>query len=77
MVEQTDRIIVYSVGLCCCSVCVVAEADIEEITQFVNLNFPTGISSHWALAKESFSNGQSNPHICERHSNRLHYLFSC
>lgn len=67
---------IYARGPIYCSVCTDI-ANVDEITDKVNLQNPTGISSKWRLAKEPFNDGTANPHACEQSSNKKHYLFTC
>ena len=68
---------VYSNGLCYCSVCAHKKYSIEEITKEVNIINFTGIKSKWKHSKLNFITGEKNPHQCERHKNKKHYLFVC
>lgn len=68
---------IYSKGIVVCSVCVFSNLDRGKIEQLVNLENPTGIASHWTISKENFRTGEKNPHPCESHQDRLHYLLNC
>jgi hypothetical protein len=65
-----------SMGILYCSVC--STLSPEETTAKLNEEHPTGISSGWKLAGESFVSGEPNPCPCERHpETHKHYLFIC
>jgi hypothetical protein len=67
---------IYSWGLCYASVC--SSLPIEEITERVNRELPTGIKNKWKLHDEPFKTGEANPHPCEANpETHKHYLFSC
>lgn len=68
---------VYSVGLVNASVC--SKLSIEETTERLNIEHPTGIASRWMLSKKKrFSDGRSMPCACERYPDtHKHYLFHC
>lgn len=68
---------VYSVGLVYASVCAKADLPPEEVERLVNEVSPTGISSRWTISPEKFRTGEDNPHQCETHSDRKHYLMVC
>lgn len=66
----------YSVGLVCVSVC--SDLPIEEVTERLNLEHPTGIDSRWALSEDkTFSGGEPMPCPCNEDPSRTHYLFNC
>ena len=72
----TRDFIVYSIGLCCASIC--SNLPTEDVGAELNRQHPTGISSRWTLAQEKFRTGEDNPHPCERYpSTHKHYLFTC
>ena len=73
-----NKISIYSFGLVCCSVCVPKEMKQDEIERQVNSQNPTGISTNWRISNDKFfKSGSVNPHICEKDSNRMHYLLNC
>lgn len=74
MLEEID---VYASGVCYCSVCVDREAAILEIAEILNREHPTGITSDWELANESFAGGEPNPCTCPEDDGKRHYLFRC
>ncbi|MCU1492208.1 MAG: hypothetical protein JWM85_3613 [Acidimicrobiaceae bacterium] len=66
----------YSVGLVCASVC--TSLSLEEATERLNKECPTGIRSQWQPAEDkTFSGGQPNPCDCKDHPGNKHYLFNC
>jgi hypothetical protein len=71
---------IYSIGMCCCSVCTDAKDDeLEELTKKVNEISPTGIESKWRISEDkTFKDGiNPNPSPCEKISIRRHFLFNC
>lgn len=74
---MNNDIAIYAHGLVYCSVCVPKGTTKKEIVRQVNLKNPTGIGSKWKISKEYFASGPSNPHQCETHKGRLHYLLNC
>jgi len=69
---------IYSRGIVSCSVCAINELSVEQVTQQVNIDSPTGIQSNWELAEDThFKEGKTNPCECENDPNRKHYLFHC
>lgn len=74
-----EKVIIYSQGLISMSVCAEKDLTVEEITEEVNAQNPTGISSDWAYAEgENFNSGETNPCLCNQHPDkRKHYLFHC
>lgn len=67
----------YSVGLMSASVC--TSLPLEQATELLNLEHPTGIGSQWTFAEdEPFADGSANPHECEQQpATHKHYLFHC
>lgn len=67
----------YAVGLVAASVC--TSLSLEEATERLNSEHPTGISSHWQPSKdERFHTGQPNPCPCQQNPDtHKHYLFNC
>ena len=67
---------IYSLGIISCSVC--SNLSLEETTQRLNKENPSGINSKWSLSSEKFRSGEDNPCACnlspETHK---HYLFNC
>ena len=73
------EITVYAIGLCSASICASNNATIEEITEKINQDHPTGLDHGWEFAKgESFRQGNSNPCPCNINPDtHKHYLFHC
>jgi hypothetical protein len=66
----------YSVGLVSASVC--TDLPIEEATERLNDEHPTGIDSRWQPSDEpTFSGGQPQPCPCNIDPSLTHYLFYC
>lgn len=66
----------YGVGLVCASVC--TDLPLDEATQRLNAEHPTGIRSQWEPSTdETFANGVPQPCPCESVPGRTHYLFNC
>ena len=67
----------YAIGFVSASVC--SSLPIEETTERLNAEHPTGISSRWQLSDEpTFSGGEPNPCACNRWPDtHKHYLFEC
>jgi len=69
---------VYSIGLCFASVCARNDMSIEQITEKLNKEHPTGLDHGWELSKENFRDGTPNKCPCNVHpETRKHYLFHC
>lgn len=66
---------IYATGLLHTSVC--TNLTIEEATERLNKELPTGISNGWQLHEGDFADGHSNSCVCEENTNYKHYLFSC
>jgi len=78
VLEHDDRVFVYTMGLCHCSVCAPAGMEREVLESLINEEHPTEISSQWTVSKEeTFSGGQKNPSPCDQDPARLHYLMEC
>jgi hypothetical protein len=65
----------YAVGLCYASVC--TSLSLEEATQRLNAEHPTGLEHGWKLAAEAFRTGERNPCPCPDYAEHWHFLFSC
>lgn len=66
----------YSVGIVCAGVC--TDMDVEEATNQLNQEHPTGIASRWELSKDkTFKSGEPMPCPCEQNESFTHYLFNC
>lgn len=72
--QETEDVVIYSSGLCYCSVCADANIELSQLTESVNRQHPTGIKSDWELAEESFSTGEPNPCECPDDESRIHIL---
>jgi len=70
-------VVVYTFGICHCSVCAPKDMKPEDVVASANLQHPTGISSPWAISSEPFRNRETNPCECNIDPNRLHYLMVC
>jgi len=70
---------VYSAGVASLSVCYSKCTPLEDVTECVNREYPTGISSQWAPAdSKTFATGEPNPCPCNIHPDtRIHRLFHC
>jgi len=69
---------IYKIGLCCASVC--STLSLEETTERLNVEHPTGITSRWEPSKDAtFADGKSpNPCPCNQNpTTHKHYLFNC
>ena len=77
VMEDDDKVYVYSAGFVHCSVCAPAEMTPEEVASAVNLEQPTGISSPWEVSSDpEFADGSPNPAPCSR-AGRRHWLLAC
>lgn len=66
----------YSVGLVYASVC--TSLSLQEATDRLNTEHPTGIKTEWMLHDASFASGKDNPCPCDRSpKTHMHMLFSC
>lgn len=66
----------YNIGFVCASIC--TNMTVEEATEELNAQHPTGISSQWQPSEDkTFVGGQPNPCPCDQDPNRKHYLFNC
>lgn len=74
---MSNKVHIYSNGICYCSVCAPKKMKIEEVERQVNLNNPSGVGP-WKLSEDKkFSSGEPMPRQCEDNRDRLHYLFVC
>jgi hypothetical protein len=70
-------VIVYTFGLCHCSVCVPKDMPRDEVERGANTAHPTGVTP-WKISDEpTFKAGEPNPCQCEGDSTRQHYLMVC
>lgn len=75
---MTDRVHIYSYGLCYASACAPAEMGGGDVAEAVNAQMPTGIGSRWNISSDAaFKSGQSNPCECEHDKTRRHWLLDC
>ena len=76
--KKDAQIIIYSKGICHCSVCAENNLPVDKIEEFVNKENPTGIGHGWKLSAKNFKTGESNPCDCNEYPDeRKHYLFNC
>lgn len=74
--ETWPEFVAYSVGIVSASVC--TRLSIEEATERLNQEHPTGIKSQWGLSEsKSFSGGEPVGCQCPDHPDNKHYLFNC
>lgn len=68
---------IYNWGLLYASVC--SSLSLEETTEQINRELPTGIKSPWRLSSDkTFHTGETNPCACQQHPDtHKHYLFNC
>ncbi len=65
-------------GLVYLTVCAPEDTDTAVLEAEANRQYPTGISSPWAISDdEKFSGGQPNPCSCDRVEGRRHSKLSC
>lgn len=66
----------YDVGICAASAC--TDMSNKEAVRQMNRDYPTGISSRWAISKNrTFGGGELHPAPCEQVRGRRHLLFEC
>jgi hypothetical protein len=75
MTTTEERLIVYSNGLCCCSVCASID-DPAEVEAEVNRVHPSGVTP-WRIATRAFLDGTPNPSVCNTTLGRRHWLLEC
>lgn len=68
---------IYALGPVCASVC--TDLTIQEATEKLNEQAPTGITSSWSLSEDkAFLDGTPNGGACDQESDKYkHYLFNC
>lgn len=67
---------IIEIGLVFASVC--TSLSVEETTDRLNAEHPTGIESRWSLHYAGFKTGEDNPCPCDRSpETHKHMLFSC
>ena len=73
---EFDDFIAYAVGLVSASVC--TSLPIDEATERLNREYPTGLSHGWQPSTdEAFATGEPQPGPCEQSADRKHCLFHC
>lgn len=76
LTEGSGDFAVYASGICQASVC--TSLSIDEATERLNCELPTGISSQWRVSDESFHDGGANPRPCDGEpTTHVHLLFEC
>lgn len=67
---------IYAHGLVSASVC--TNLPLNEATERLNRELPTGIPSGWKASPEpTFASGDPQPGPCELSDGSTHYLFHC
>jgi Zn-finger protein len=76
--EVTEELIVYTNGVCHCSVCTNIKS-LKRIEELVNQKNFTGIENKWKFDRTPyFAQGQPNPCPCEQKPlTHKHYLMVC
>ena len=81
-VTKQEEFVAYSVGICAASVC--TSLSIEEATERLNREKPTGIESQWTKSEDEYFNGvdkegqkAKNGCDCPDYPGNKHYLFNC
>lgn len=66
-------------GLVVMQVCVPADFTDEQVETFANDDTPTGISSHWRVAKQGHDvlAGSDERVACEQRSGCVHLVLTC
>lgn len=73
-----DRdVVVYTFGLCHCSVCAPKDLPLLHVETATDLAHPTGLDHGWKKSPENFKGGQPNPCQCNSDPSRMHYLMVC
>lgn len=76
--EDRDDAIIYSAGICACSVCAPSGMSRDELERQVNAQLPTGLSHGWQISEAAtFASGEQNPCACPDAPGRMHYLLNC
>lgn len=71
-------VIVYTFGLCHCSVCAPNDMEPAQVVERANIAHPTGLDHGWSLSPDkTFKGGQPNPCECDTDKDRKHYLMVC
>jgi len=75
--DKKEDLIIYSNGICYCSVCTNIR-DANRVAEVVNELNPTGIHSIWKKDDKKFADGHENPCLCNTHpSTHQHFLLVC
>lgn len=57
---------------------VCSDEDNEAIESYVNLNYPTGISSRWTMVEgDTLDDGSPYPPPCPERPGHFHYALTC
>lgn len=76
--EANHRVVVYTFGLCHCSVCVPKDMPRREVELATDIAHPTGLDHGWKIdPSPAFKGGEPNPCRCNKDESRLHYLMVC
>lgn len=66
------------VGITRMQVCAIADATDEEILKVCNEKNPAGTRNGWVkVIREDYEQEEARPVVCERHSDRRHFLIIC
>jgi len=70
---------IYDWGLVNASVCAERSLPLDEITERLNRELPTGVPSRWSPSdRKMFSGGEPQPGPCNQWPDtHVHYLFHC
>ena len=74
-----EAVEIYAVGIVALSACAPKDMPLEDVSDAVNVQRPTGIRSSWVPdLGQKFRAGLPNPCPCEGEpGSRVHYLFRC
>lgn len=71
-------IVLYAVGLCCCSVCVPIGMPDAEVERQANQIKPPGGTLRWRVSKaKTFATGEPHPCPCPQRLGHEHRLMVC
>lgn len=77
-IDETNKVELYSVGICHASACAPEAMTGDEVADAANGIQPTGLDHGWAISSdETFRSGQPNPCVCNSDAGRRHWLLSC
>lgn len=72
------NVLVYTFGVCHCSVCVPSDMPREEVEDGANEEHQTGLDHGWKISDDAhFKGGEPNPCPCDKATGRMHYLMVC